>query len=766
MKKSLLLKTLNICLFLLYTHFLSSQVDFKFILLTSDDNNKVLTDGDLMNFSLIMRNEGTVDYDGTPFESKIYLSKDDVLDASDFLMDSIIIDSFLPVGGGYRLMYQARSGAHISTGEYFPLVVIDSDDVFAETDETNNFGKMSGTPYEVYQTAFGNPYYEWIEVSIDENDPERVNLHARITNTNDSIIPPQVVNFEMNHSGDFSYGITNYWDLHRERVSELKLGQYKDIWTSVALTGADSGSVFFNLFLNDNPIENPKKKGVTFGGTSIVPVPRRQLTTGEGRKIRQRPDGGLDVLIYDEPNWKAMVFNRKCQIRYEKILGEGYANFDTQTGFLLATQTVNGKEVTIKVFDEKANIIGSEWMIPVADTVKNHPHIVRASDKSVYVASNYSTANFNEPLPRCNSFIWVTHLDSVGNLLNEKIVADDNHPGVVDGFVVTEENEPYLSFHLYNPLSHYRGSRLFRFDESLNDVELISDETYPSFRNNQLNFLKSDPNGGIVKGDYKAYIPSPHTGRVTHRVSLTRDSTFQHEYGALWLDFETTMHMTNVAPTSDGGMIAIGGWRDTLYYNEIKLIKVDKFGKVDWLRTTPAGGRDIVQLDDGNYAIIGSRIGNAYLAILDSLGRYHPTLNCDEYTLIADNDMDGFNEEDDCNDANAAIFPGAPEIANNGIDEDCDGMDLIMTSVKSENIDSQIRLIPNPSTGQFSIVSPSLKIANFQILDMNGKRLQSGQLITPFGERISIQDFPKGIYLIQLFSEEGQMIDQRRLVKI
>lgn len=36
----------------------------------------------------------------------------------------------------------------------------------------------------------------------------------------------------------------------------------------------------------------------------------------------------------------------------------------------------------------------------------------------------------------------------------------------------------------------------------------------------------------------------------------------------------------------------------------------------------------------------------------------------------------------DCNDLNCSIYPGAPEIANDGIDQDCNGLDLITISVE------------------------------------------------------------------------------------
>ncbi len=52
--------------------------------------------------------------------------------------------------------------------------------------------------------------------------------------------------------------------------------------------------------------------------------------------------------------------------------------------------------------------------------------------------------------------------------------------------------------------------------------------------------------------------------------------------------------------------------------------------------------------------------------------------DCDGIALVIDEDMDGFNSDEDCDDGDADINPDAPEIANNDIDEDCDGIALVI----------------------------------------------------------------------------------------
>lgn len=100
-------------------------------------------------------------------------------------------------------------------------------------------------------------------------------------------------------------------------------------------------------------------------------------------------------------------------------------------------------------------------------------------------------------------------------------------------------------------------------------------------------------------------------------------------------------------------------------------------------------GQNICQIENPNlYDLYNYSLDHHGVAYTMS-GSYIHFLKFD-LNLLNDNDEDGFLGYLDCNDTNSDINPDAEEIPNNGIDEDCDGEDLIFNLINFTENEYQV----------------------------------------------------------------------------
>ena len=136
----------------------------------------------------------------------------------------------------------------------------------------------------------------------------------------------------------------------------------------------------------------------------------------------------------------------------------------------------------------------------------------------------------------------------------------------------------------------------------------------------------------------------------------------------------------------------------------------------------------------------------------DGYGIGNPTVSCTPINGYA-------TQTGDCDDSNNSVYPGATDTEGNNIDENCDGVDGVL-SIEVLSFESSVS--PNPTSALIQIELNKTISFNIQVLDVNGK-----VLITSNVEQkeltLDLSQLESGVYFIQLQNAQNKMI--HRVIK-
>lgn len=155
------------------------------------------------------------------------------------------------------------------------------------------------------------------------------------------------------------------------------------------------------------------------------------------------------------------------------------------------------------------------------------------------------------------------------------------------------------------------------------------------------------------------------------------------------------------------------------------------------------------------------------------------------FTYYRDNDGDSFGDasnllttcenpaptsyvgnDDDCNDNNAAINPNATEVANDGMDNDCDGQ-IDETSAATDTANKAWKLYPNPTSGNLNIEFQYAGKLQVQLTRPDGILLTTVSLDFSNGvATMNLSDIPKGVYMLYATDAQGNRRFAEQVIKL